>query len=99
MLLSFFKGLWGRRPTGPRRLSLRVASRCRRLRSSGAVTALAANLQRPHWLGLSTQQEAFPAADLPARHGWGAVQMLKEASAPIMVQGRHWVGLRLAYKF
>jgi methyl-accepting chemotaxis protein len=25
--------------------------------------------------------------------------MLKEVSAPITVQGRHWGGVRLAYKF
>ena len=25
--------------------------------------------------------------------------MLKEASAPIIVQGRHWGGLRLAFQF
>ena len=31
--------------------------------------------------------------------GGGQFVMLKEASAPIMVQGRHWGGLRLAYKF
>ncbi|RZI84229.1 MAG: chemotaxis protein [Rubrivivax sp.] len=31
--------------------------------------------------------------------GGGNFVLLKEASAPIMVQGRHWGGLRLAYKF
>jgi methyl-accepting chemotaxis protein len=31
--------------------------------------------------------------------GGGQFVMLKEASAPIVVQGRHWGGLRLAYKF
>ena len=31
--------------------------------------------------------------------GGGKFVMLKEASAPIMVQGRHWGGLRLAYRF
>ncbi|MES2089576.1 MAG: methyl-accepting chemotaxis protein [Pseudomonadota bacterium] len=31
--------------------------------------------------------------------GGGQFVMLKEASAPIMVQGRHWGGVRLAYKF
>ena len=31
--------------------------------------------------------------------GGGQFVMLKEASAPIMVQGRHWGGLRLAYRF
>jgi methyl-accepting chemotaxis protein len=31
--------------------------------------------------------------------GGGTFVLLKEASAPIMVQGRHWGGLRLAYKF
>lgn len=31
--------------------------------------------------------------------GGGNFVLLKEASAPIMVQGRHWGGLRLAYRF
>lgn len=31
--------------------------------------------------------------------GGGQFVMLKEASAPIVVQGRHWGGVRLAYKF
>jgi methyl-accepting chemotaxis protein len=31
--------------------------------------------------------------------GGGQYVLLKEASAPIVVQGRHWGGLRLAYKF
>lgn len=31
--------------------------------------------------------------------GGGQFVMLKEASAPIMVNGRHWGGVRLAYKF
>lgn len=31
--------------------------------------------------------------------GGGNFVMLKEASAPIMVKGRHWGGLRLAYRF
>lgn len=31
--------------------------------------------------------------------GGGHFVLLKEASAPIIVQGRHWGGLRLAYKF
>ncbi len=31
--------------------------------------------------------------------GGGKFVLLKEASAPIMVQGRHWGGLRLAYRF
>src|SRR3989344_5108571 len=31
--------------------------------------------------------------------GGGKFVMLKEASAPITVQGRHWGGLRLAYRF
>lgn len=31
--------------------------------------------------------------------GGGQHVMLKEASAPIVVRGRHWGGLRLAYKF
>ncbi|RZL12088.1 MAG: chemotaxis protein [Rubrivivax sp.] len=31
--------------------------------------------------------------------GGGQFVMLKEASAPIMVGGRHWGGVRLAYKF
>lgn len=31
--------------------------------------------------------------------GGGQYVMLKEASAPIVVNGRHWGGLRLAYKF
>jgi methyl-accepting chemotaxis protein len=31
--------------------------------------------------------------------GGGQFLLLKEASAPIRVQGRHWGGLRLAYKF
>ena len=31
--------------------------------------------------------------------GGGQFLLLKEASAPIHVQGRHWGGLRLAYKF
>lgn len=31
--------------------------------------------------------------------GGGRFVMLKEASAPIIVQGRHWGGLRLAYSF
>jgi methyl-accepting chemotaxis protein len=31
--------------------------------------------------------------------GGGQHVMLKEASAPILVRGRHWGGLRLAYKF
>lgn len=31
--------------------------------------------------------------------GGGNFVLLKEASAPIVVQGRHWGGLRLAYKF
>mgnify|MGYP006155397909 CR=1 FL=1 len=31
--------------------------------------------------------------------GGGNFVLLKEASAPIVVQGRHWGGLRLAYRF
>lgn len=31
--------------------------------------------------------------------GGGKFVLLKEASAPIMVRGRHWGGLRLAYRF
>ncbi|HET7525657.1 MAG TPA: methyl-accepting chemotaxis protein [Burkholderiaceae bacterium] len=31
--------------------------------------------------------------------GGGQFVLLKEAAAPIVVQGRHWGGLRLAYKF
>jgi methyl-accepting chemotaxis protein len=31
--------------------------------------------------------------------GGGRFVLLKEASAPILVQGRHWGGLRLAFKF
>jgi methyl-accepting chemotaxis protein len=31
--------------------------------------------------------------------GGGAFVMMKDLSAPITVQGRHWGGLRLAYKF
>lgn len=31
--------------------------------------------------------------------GGGTFVLLKEASAPIVVQGRHWGGLRLAYRF
>lgn len=31
--------------------------------------------------------------------GGGKFVLLKEASAPILVQGRHWGGLRLAYRF
>ncbi len=31
--------------------------------------------------------------------GGGQYVLLKEAAAPIVVQGRHWGGLRLAYKF
>ncbi|MGE5451210.1 MAG: methyl-accepting chemotaxis protein [Acidobacteriota bacterium] len=31
--------------------------------------------------------------------GGGKFVLLKEAAAPIMVQGRHWGGLRLAYRF
>jgi len=31
--------------------------------------------------------------------GGGKFVLLKEASAPIVVQGRHWGGLRLAYRF
>jgi methyl-accepting chemotaxis protein len=31
--------------------------------------------------------------------GGGQFVMLKEVSAPILVQGRHWGGVRLAYKF
>jgi methyl-accepting chemotaxis protein len=31
--------------------------------------------------------------------GAGQFVLLKEAAAPIVVNGRHWGGLRLAYKF
>jgi len=31
--------------------------------------------------------------------GGGQHVLLKEAAAPIVVQGRHWGGLRLAYRF
>jgi methyl-accepting chemotaxis protein len=31
--------------------------------------------------------------------GGGRFELMKEASAPILVHGRHWGGLRLAYKF
>jgi methyl-accepting chemotaxis protein len=31
--------------------------------------------------------------------GGGQFVLLKEAAAPIAVNGRHWGGLRLAYKF
>jgi methyl-accepting chemotaxis protein len=31
--------------------------------------------------------------------GSGQFVLLKEAAAPIVVNGRHWGGLRLAYKF
>ena len=31
--------------------------------------------------------------------GGGQFVMIKEAAAPIMVHGRHWGGVRLAYKF
>ena len=31
--------------------------------------------------------------------GGGRFVLMKEASAPIEVQGRHWGGLRLAYQF
>jgi methyl-accepting chemotaxis protein len=30
--------------------------------------------------------------------GNGAFAMMKDVSAPIMIAGRHWGGLRLAYK-
>ncbi len=30
--------------------------------------------------------------------GGGQFQLMKDVSAPIMVRGRHWGGLRLAYK-
>jgi methyl-accepting chemotaxis protein len=31
--------------------------------------------------------------------GAGQFVVMKEAAAPITVQGRHWGGLRLAFKF
>jgi methyl-accepting chemotaxis protein len=31
--------------------------------------------------------------------GGGNVVVMKEAAAPIVVNGRHWGGLRLAYRF
>jgi methyl-accepting chemotaxis protein len=31
--------------------------------------------------------------------GGGRFVVMKEVSAPIMVAGRHWGGLRLAYQF
>jgi methyl-accepting chemotaxis protein len=31
--------------------------------------------------------------------GGGKFLLLKEAAAPIMVQGRHWGGLRIGYRF
>lgn len=77
-----------------------MASRCRRLRSL--------RVPSPHWrrifndrTGLASARNKKPFLLQTYRRDMGGGQfvMLKEASAPIMVQGRHWGGLRLAYKF
>lgn len=51
--------------------------------------------------GLASARNQRPFLLQTYRRDMGAGQfvMLKEASAPIMVKGRHWGGVRLAYKF
>ncbi|MEY4428132.1 MAG: hypothetical protein RLZZ182_821 [Pseudomonadota bacterium] len=51
--------------------------------------------------GLASARNTRPFLLQTYRRDMGAGQfvMLKEASAPIMVRGRHWGGLRLAYRF
>lgn len=50
-------------------------------------------------LASARNQHAFLLQTYRRDMGGGQFVMLKEASAPIMVQGRHWGGVRLAYKF
>jgi len=50
-------------------------------------------------LASARNQHAFLLQTYRRDMGGGQFVMLKEASVPIMVQGRHWGGVRLAYKF
>ncbi len=50
-------------------------------------------------LAAARNQQPFLLQTYRRDMGGGQFVMLKEASAPIMVQGRHWGGVRLAYKF